>query len=170
MIKTMLIKDLYENDLGNMEGMFYSDLFGYDIQVIFGKDIPKEYVERNINYLNTLKIEFLIPICKRIKNYFEDYNQKYPDLSEDIDEDILGEFHENPISILKHIDIGVYKIYKYAESDKNIPAINLRGDCEWAGDEGITIALKGNEILYVGPWVDINIWTSKYKELSDNYA
>ena len=28
-----MIKDIYENELGKMIGTFYSDIFGYDIEV-----------------------------------------------------------------------------------------------------------------------------------------
>ena len=49
-----MINGLCENEYGYMEGTFYSGILGYDIKVMYYKDIPKEYVVKNINYFNNL--------------------------------------------------------------------------------------------------------------------
>ena len=55
-----MVKELNENDLGLMVGKFYSDVFGYDIEVMYEKGISQEYVERNIEYFNNLDQNFII--------------------------------------------------------------------------------------------------------------
>lgn len=50
-----MIKDLRENDLGFMVGTFYSSIFKYDIEVLFDRDISLEYIEKNIEYFNSIK-------------------------------------------------------------------------------------------------------------------
>ncbi len=50
-----MIKEIYENDLGIMEGTFYSKLFGYDI----------------IQHFNSLESEIVLNICDALKRYYE---------------------------------------------------------------------------------------------------
>lgn len=156
-----MIKDLYENESGCMEGIFYSDVLGYDVKVMYKKNISQEYVEKNIQYLNNLKGEFLESICAAVKRYYENYRIMYPDLCEDLPEDILDDFEKDPKSILKYIDIGVYHFDNYNKKDEDVPVINLGGDCAWSGDEGITIAAKDNQLIYVGPWEKLNVWIGR---------
>ena len=68
-----MIKDLRENDLGFMVGTFYSSIFKYDIEVLFDRDISLEYIEKNIEYFNSIKQEFLFDICAALKRYYESY-------------------------------------------------------------------------------------------------
>ena len=49
-----MIKDLHEIYLGCMVGTFYSEALGYEIEVMYDKDISQEYVEKNIEYFNHL--------------------------------------------------------------------------------------------------------------------
>lgn len=46
-----MIRDIFENDLGFMEGTFFSELLGYDITVWYEKDIPLAYIEKISNIL-----------------------------------------------------------------------------------------------------------------------
>ena len=146
-----MIKDLRENDLGFMVGTFYSSIFKYDIEVLFDRDISLEYIEKNIEYFNSIKQEFLFDICAALKRYYESYKKLYPDLCEELSPDILRNYEVDPVSILKYVKIGVYRFHKCSVDDENIPVINLGGDCEWAGDAGITIIAKNNQLMYVGP-------------------
>lgn len=34
-----MIKDLHENEFGCMEGIFYSDILGYDVKVMYKKNM-----------------------------------------------------------------------------------------------------------------------------------
>ncbi|MFG6355988.1 MAG: hypothetical protein K1W26_04045 [Acetatifactor sp.] len=95
-----MIKDLYENELGKMIGTFYSDIFGYDIEVWYDKSIPQEYVEKNIQYLNNMDHDFLKTICIAVKRYYQGYKQIMPDLCDEIPENILTDFEADPTSIL----------------------------------------------------------------------
>lgn len=65
-----MIEDLHENHLGYMIGTFYSDVLGYEIEVMYDKDISQEYVEKNIEYFNHLDQEFLEEICAALKRFF----------------------------------------------------------------------------------------------------
>ena len=40
-----MIKDLHENEFEEMVGTFYSTVLGYEIEVIYDKDISQNYVE-----------------------------------------------------------------------------------------------------------------------------
>ena len=164
-----MINDIYENKSGYMIGRFYADVFGYEIEAWYKKDISIEYVEKNIRYLNNLERDFMVSICVALRKYYEDYKKILPDICEDINQDIIKDFDKDPTSILSYIDIGTYRFDQYSMTDENIPVINLRGDCAWSGDEGVTIAAKNNQLLYVGPWHDFNVWNSE-KNVMYNYA
>lgn len=164
-----MIKDIYENEVGYMVGTFYADIFGYEMEVWFKKDISIDYVKKNIIYLNNLDREFLVEICNALKRYYEEYKKIVPDLCEEIHSDIIKDFEKDPLSILRFIDLGTYMFDKYSIIDENIPVINLGGDCAWSGDEGVTIAAKNNQLLYVGPWSDFNVWSSRL-DVKFNYV
>lgn len=164
-----MIKDIYENERGYIIGTFYADIFGYEMEVWFKKDISIEYVEKNIKYLNSLDREFLISLCDALRRYYEDYKRILPDLCDDINQDIIKDFEIDPTSILRYINLGTYIFDRCNLADENVPVINLGGDCEWSGDEGIKIAAKNNQLLYVGPWSDFNVWSSKV-DARFNYA
>ena len=171
-----MIKEIYENDLGIMEGTFYSELFGYDIQVRYAKNIPLEYIEKNIQYFNNLESEFVLHICDALKRYYEFYKAEYPDLCEECEEtqgNVLKDFEEDPRSILRYVHIGTYKFDEYDIGNEDIPVLNLRGDCAWSGDKGVTIVAKNNQLLYVGTWKDLNVWDDREEsrlEKMFNYA
>ncbi len=69
-----MIKNLYKNDLGYMIGTVYSTVLGYEIEVMYTKDISLNYVEKNVEYFNKLdsandmKTMLMIPFD--INNYF----------------------------------------------------------------------------------------------------
>lgn len=159
-----MIKEIYENEFGKMEGTFYSELFGYDMRVTYAKEIPLEYVEKNIQSLNHLKPEMVLKICDALKRYYDFYKAEYPDLCEEC-EDILGDitqnFERNPESVFQYIKLGVYKFDQYDAVYEDVPVINLRGDCMWSGDSGITIVAKGDQLLYVGSWKECNVWDNR---------
>lgn len=159
-----MIKDLNENDLGIMEGTFFSELFGYDMHVWYEKDIPLQYIKKNIQYFNHMNPEFVLNICVALKAYYKFYKEEYPDLCEECEEiqgNVLEDYEKDPTSILKYIHIGTYKFNKCSTVDEDIPVLNLRGDCAWSGDRGVTIVAQNNQLLFVGVWSDINIWEDR---------
>lgn len=153
-----MIKDLHENHLGYMIGTFYSDVLGYEIEVMYDKDISQEYVEKNIEYFNHLDQQFLEEICAALKRFFDDYYEMNSDLSDHIAEELLENYAQNPISILNYIDIGIYSFEQCSVENEAIPVIDITGDCEWDGDAQVTIKAKDNRLVYVGPFSDVNLW------------
>ncbi len=98
-----MIKNLYENDLGYMIGTFYSTVLGYEIEVMYAKDISQSYVEKNVEYFNNLDSAFVEKICVALKRFFDGYYKMNPDLSEDFADDLIEEYDTDPKSILKYI-------------------------------------------------------------------
>lgn len=153
-----MIKDLHENEFEEMVGTFYSTVLGYEIEVMYAKDISQNYVEKNVEYFNNLDPAFVEKLCAALKRFFDGYYKMNPDLSEDFADDLIEEYDTDPKSILKYIDIGIYSIDEYDIENENIPVLNLSGDCEWDGDQQITIMAKDNNLVYVGPWTDYSVW------------
>jgi hypothetical protein len=167
-----MIKNLYENDLGYMIGTFYSTVLGYEIEVMYAKDISQSYVEKNVEYFNNLDSAFVEKICVALKRFFDGYYKMNPDLSEDFADDLIEEYDTDPKSILKYIDIGIYKFDEYDVENENVPVLNLSGDCEWNGDQQITIMAKDNNLVYVGSYLHYSVWYQEgvVKYHLDNYA
>ncbi len=167
-----MIKDLHENEFKEMVGTFYSTVLGYEIEVMYAKDISQNYVEKNIEYFNNLDSAFVEKLCAALKRFFDDYYEMNPDLSEDFADDLIEEYDTDPKSILKYIDIGIYKFDEYDVENENVPVLNLSGDCEWNGDQQITIMAKDNNLVYVGPFLEYSVWYQEGIEIIrfDNYA
>ena len=167
-----MIKDLHENEFKEMVGTFYSTVLGYEIEVMYAKDISQNYVEKNIEYFNNLDSAFVEKLCAALKRFFDDYYEMNPDLSEDFADDLIEEYDTDPKSILKYIDIGIYKFDEYDVENENVPVLNLSGDCEWNGDQQITIMAKDNNLVYVGSYLHYSVWYQEgvVKYHFDNYA
>ncbi len=167
-----MIKNLYKNDLGYMIGTVYSTVLGYEIEVMYAKDISLNYVEKNVEYFNNLDPAFVEKLCAALKRFFDDYYEMYSDLSEYFADDLIEEYDTDPKSILKYIDIGVYRFDEYDVENENVPVLNLSGDCEWDGDRQITILAKDNNLVYVGPFLNYSVWNQEgIEEIRfDNYA
>lgn len=166
-----MIRDIFENHLGFMEGTFFSELFGYDITVWYEKDIPLAYIEKNIEYFNNLDEEVVLDICSALKRYYEFYKDVLPDVCEEceyIHGDVLKNYEVDPKSILECIHLGTYEFNKCNPEDEDIPVLNLGGDCDWIGDSGVRIAAKNNELLFVGKWCDINLWSKGPRDIFDS--
>ena len=167
-----MIKNLYKNDLGYMIGTVYSTVLGYEIEIMYTNDISLNYVEKNVEYFNNLDPAFVEKLCAALKRFFDDYYEMYPDLSEYFADDLIEEYDTDPKSILKYIDIGVYRFDEYDVENENVPVLNLSGDCEWNGDAQITILAKDNNLVYVGPFLNYSVWNQEgIEEIRfDNYA
>ena len=167
-----MIKNLYKNNLGYMIGTVYSTVLGYEIEIMYTNDISLNYVEKNVEYFNNLDPAFVEKLCAALKRFFDDYYEMYPDLSEYFADDLIEEYDTDPKSILKYIDIGVYRFDEYDVENENVPVLNLSGDCEWNGDAQITILAKDNNLVYVGPFLNYSVWNQEgIEEIRfDNYA
>ncbi len=167
-----MIKDLHENEFEEMVGTFYSTVLGYEIEVTYAKDIDQNYVEKNVKYFNNLDSAFVEKLCAALKRFFDGYYKMNPDLSEYFADDLIEEYDTDPKSILKYIDIGIYKFDEYDVENENVLVLNLSGDCEWDGDRQITIMAKDNNLVYVGSYLHYSVWYQEgvVKYHLDNYA
>ena len=167
-----MIKNLYKNNLGYMIGTVYSTVLGYEIEVMYAKDISLNYVEKNIEYFNNLDSAFVEKLCAALKRFFDGYYKMNPDLSDYFADDLIEEYDTDPKSILKYIDIGIYYFDEYDVENENVPVLNLSGDCEWNGDQQITIMAKDNNLVYVGSYLHYSVWYQEgvVKYHLDNYA
>ena len=117
-----MIKNLYKNNLGYMIGTVYSTVLGYEIEVMYAKDISLNYVEKNIEYFNNLDSAFVEKLCAALKRFFDGYYKMNPDLSDYFADDLIEEYDTDPKSILKYIDIGTYKFDEYDVENENVPS------------------------------------------------
>ncbi len=153
-----LIKNITENEFGEMVGeVWFKHIDGY-IDLRFEQDVPMEYVYKVAEKLNCLQENTFNDIYKYSILYCKDMVESYPDMEIDIDTD----------SFEKDSDIMSYM--EFEELVINLPedlsevGINLGGSCEWDIENGIQWLIKGDEVVYVGSWDDLNIWYSPYEE------
>lgn len=160
-----LIRNIFENEYGKMEGEVFFGLINEYIQLSFKKQVPIEYVEKTAELLNGLSEDKMKEICTYSMAYCNDILESYPDFAEELNiEDI-----NSVTDILKHMEFGMLVVN--LPEDMNQVGLNLEGSCEWAEDNGIQWIIKNDEIIYVGPWQFQNMWRAKYEEDDDcNYV
>lgn len=156
-----VIKNLKENEFGEMEGEVYFNAINQNIVIRFDKEVPIDYVEKQAEYLQSLSKNVIYKMCyyadlfrkEEMKNY---PNKDYPPNIDQID---------NPLQILDYISITDLQVEMYAdESAKEICVLNLSGSCDWDEENGIQWLIKEDEVVYAGAYNDLGIWDSPYEK------
>ncbi|MDE7204432.1 MAG: hypothetical protein K2O91_21610 [Lachnospiraceae bacterium] len=162
------IKNLRENEFEEMEGEVYFNAIGQNIVIRFDKEVPMDYVEKQVEHLQSLNKKVIYNMCyyanlfrkEEMKNY---PNKDYPPNMDQID---------NPLELLDYISITDLHVEMYMnESAKKIYVLNLSGSCDWDEENGIQWLIKEDEVVYAGAYQDLSIWYSPYeKETLFNFA
>ena len=154
------IKNLRENEFEEMEGEVYFNAIGQNIVIRFDKEVPMDYVEKQVEYLQSLNKKVIYNMCyyanlfrkEEMKNY---PNKDYPPNMDQID---------NPLELLHYISITDLHVEMYTnESAKEICVLNLSGSCDWDEENGIQWLIKEDEVVYAGAYQDLSIWYSPYE-------
>ena len=159
-----LIKNLVENEFEEMEGEVYFNYLKKDISILFDKEVPMEYVVKNINYLNSLDESVILSLCEYSNRFCQRMMHNYPDVSYPTG---LNQIN-NPIEILNFMEILRLKVDMY--DDDSISVLNLSGSCDWDEDNGIQWLIKDDKVVYVGPWDDLNFWYANLDNEFTNYV
>lgn len=159
-----LIKNLKENEFEQMEGNVFFDYLKKDISILFEKEVPIEYVEKNIEYLNSLNEKVMLSLCAYSMKFCKKIMLDYPDVDY-----LLGlKQVDSPLEILNFMEILRLKVDMY--KDYNVDVLNLSGSCAWDEDNGIQWLIKENKVVYVGPWDDLDIWYADLENVFTNYV
>ena len=154
-----LIRGIHENEYGKMEGEVYFGYIKEYIALSFKKNVPMEYVQRTAEKLNELDDKLIGKLCEYSMKFYKDKVETYPDIVEDIA--IEGDKILVPTDIMKYIEFGMLMVN--LPEDLSDIGINLEGGCEW-DENGIQWIVKGDDILYVGPWCFQNMWRADYED------
>lgn len=161
------IKNLGENEFGIMEGEVYFDAIGQNIIINFEKEVPINYVEKQVQYLRSLEQKVIERMCYYANLYCKEYMEDYPDVDYSKGLDQINnplELLQNDYMVITSIRIDMYK-------DENIRVLNLSGGCDWNEENGIQWLIKEDEVIYTGPDNELNVWySSSYKDSLFNYA
>ncbi len=57
------IKNLKENEFGEMEGEVYFNAINQNITVLFEKEVPMDYVEKQVEYLQAIDEKVIQKMC-----------------------------------------------------------------------------------------------------------
>jgi len=159
-----LIKNLKENEFGEMDGEVYFEYLKKYIYLSYDKSIDFAYVERICKYLNEINESIMFRLCEYSTKYCNDMIKNYPDAEYN-----RGLYDlKQPIEILKFLDVKRLKIDEYDEEKSNV--LNLSGSCEWDKENGFQWLIKDDIILYVGAWDDLDIWISPLDDKWSNYV
>lgn len=162
-----LIKEVFENEFGQMEGKVYFDYIKKYITLFFDKEVPMPYVIKTVNYLNNINENVVVDLCRYSKKICEIKMKNYPDAEYP---DGLSEV-KDPLEIFNYMQINHLKVDMYIdESDQNIPVLNLGGSCDWDEDNGIQWLIKEDKVVYVGVWDDLDIWYCDFDDYITNYV
>lgn len=157
-----LIIDLEKNDYNEMEGKAYFKLLDRYIDLTYNKKIPYEYVIENVKTLNRLTDQVLEKLCYYSKIYCLEHLKDYPNVEVDIDIDRI----KSDLDILEYMDIEEIVVNYNDTSTKQ--RINLSGSCRWDDETGIQWIIEGDEVIYTGPWEDLDAWNESNKNLICN--
>lgn len=141
-----LIKNLKENEFEQMEGEIYFKYLKKDISILFEKEVPMEYVIKNIEYLNNLDEKVIVSLCEYSKKFCQYMMEDYPDVDYPIG---LNQVND-PLKIMGFMGILKLKVDMYR--DDSIRVLNLSGWCAWDEDNGIQWLIKEDKVVYVGSW------------------
>lgn len=156
-----VIKNLKENEFEEIEGEVYFNALNQNIIVRFDKEVPMGYVEKQVEYLQSLNKKVIYQMCYYAdlfrREEMENYpNKDYPPNMNQID---------NPLEILDYISITDMQVDMYtSESTKEICVLNLSGSCDWDEENGIQWLIKEDEVVYAGAYNDVSIWHDSYEE------
>lgn len=162
------IKDLKENEFGQMEGEVYFNAINQNITVLFEKEVPMDYVGKQVEYLQALDEKVVQKMCYFADLFRKEEMENYPnkDYPEGMDK------INNPLELLDYFAITYLNIEMYPnESVKEVRVLNLSGSCDWDEENGIQWLIKEDEVVYTGAYDDVSIWCSYYeKNTLFNYA
>jgi len=161
------IRNLRENESGEMEGEVYFSAIKQNIMVIFDKKVPMDYVKWQIEYLWSLDDKIIQKMCYYANLYRKDIMEDCP--NQDYPEGLDG--IKDPLELLEYMGITCLKVDLYKnESVKEVRVLNLMGWCDWDEENGIEWLIKEDKVVYTGANDWVNIWHSPYENNLFNYA
>lgn len=163
-----VINNLRENEFGEMEGEVYFNAIDQNIAIRFDKEVPMDYVKKQVEYLQSLDKKVIRKMCHYANLFREEEMYNYPNKDHPPN---MGQI-DDPLEILGCISITDLQVEMYAdESAKEICVLNLSGSCDWDEENGIQWLIKEDEVVYAGAYNDLSIWYSPYdKDTLFNYA
>lgn len=160
------IKNLHENDFGELEGDVYFKYFDKIIQVEIEEGVQEPYVHKQIDYLNSISDSLISDICKFSFMFCKDEIKAYPDKKYP---EGLTEINKVE-DVLNYMSIEKIRIELCEEENENIKVLNLSGYCDWDEENGIQWIIKDDAVVYVGKWDDLSIWYSNMDSTITNYV
>jgi hypothetical protein len=162
------IKNLKENEFGEMEGEVYFNAINQNITVLFEKEVPMDYVEKQVEYLQAIDEKVIQKMCYYANLFKKEEMEDYPDKDYPEGMDKIN----NPLELLDYFAIMELHIEMYAnESVKEVRVLNLSGSCDWDEENGIQWLIKEDEVVYAGAYDDLSVWHSSYERNTlFNYA
>lgn len=161
------LKNLKENEFNEVVGEVYFSILGKYIEIEIEEDVPQDYIEQQVQYLNSIDEKILREICINSIKFCKEEMKDYPE--KEYARGLYDTISEK--NIMNFMDIRKLRIDMYEdEDDKQSRVLNLSGSCEWDKENGIQWLIKNDEIIYVGRWEDLNIWYSDVNDPICNYV
>lgn len=159
-----LIKNIHEDEFGDMEGQVYFKFFDKYIDINFEKDVPMDYVMKNAKYLNSISEDVILKLCEYSFIYCKDFTKAYPDIQ--YDEGLIE--ISKPSKVLKYMEICSLKVDM--PQDETTCVLNLSGGCDWEDEDGMQWLIRDDEVIYVGSWDDLDPWMESLDKGWCNYV
>ncbi len=160
-MESTIIKDIKENEFGEWEGTFYSEMLGCELVVNYGKAVPEEYVKACIRHLETFKDN---GIYEKLGGYTLEYFEVHTDIETSSRKYYSNYVLNGPTDIFNYVEFGGLRVPEYKEDG---PVVILDGSGEWCEEDGITWMVAGEKILYVGTWDEFEDWD--YEGFEEEY-
>lgn len=144
----MRLKNTYLNECNEIEGIAFFPYFKKEITVVCCKGVTPEYAEFFLK--DTLE------------------NTSVGEL-----EDGEAFSYVNPLDLLQYFSFNTLYIDEppeFIDQSSEINVLNLSGSCDWREDDGIQCLVKNGEVLYLGDFEVLNVWSDHSKNYYGNYV
>ena len=146
-----LIRNIHKTEF-EIIGEVYFKLFDRYIKLMFEENIPREYVEKCVIYLNSLDENIISTIFNFSFEFCKDVMMNYDEV------EYVNGIAEvvDTKDILKYIEPISLTVDEPENFD--ILAINIYCKCSWDMNNDMQILIKHNQVVYIGVFDGLNPW------------
>ncbi|MDE6927009.1 MAG: hypothetical protein K2P59_17485 [Acetatifactor sp.] len=163
----MRLRNTHRNESGELEGTAFFPYFDKDITVICREGVSADYVEKCLQYLEEVEKSLILQICKYAGLFLKDTLEN-TSVGKLEDEEAFP--YDNLSDLLQYFCFGVLYIDQPPRSiagASEMNVLNLSGGCDWWEDEGLQCLVRNGEVIYLGYFVNANVWRVKDCEEMD---
>ncbi len=167
----MRFKNSFKDEFGRTEGTAFFPYFNKEITVICKEELPSEYIERQLGYLEQVDEALMLQICKYAEFWLKDVLENTSAGEGPEGEEAFP--YDSPLDLLQYFGIHTLYIENPPESipgSDEMSVLNLSGYCDWWEDEGLQCLVRDGKVIYLGYFEDASVWADYSRIEVGNYV